>query len=778
MVNISNPTPGADLGIWGSKLNVVTETLSAAIDEVAADASDAQTAATTAVTSAAAAQSSADAASVAAAAANAAASGAAASASSVSATLTSHTTGADPHTQYLTQAKGDARYVRSVGASDSGASTAPVLQGTGNSAGVTFSLAASPYGIRADGTTYYNADGVTATERAYPVVQVDGTVKLVKIRTNVDTNPDVIPPVISAVSSGTPLSTSATVTFSTNELATAVIEYGTTTAYGSQASSATLNTSHSVTLNGLTASTTYHYRIRATDQAGNVTTDSDRTLATAAGEAAPQTAATFTTSTTLNWAFQMFGADAASANHWVEADVSGLTNSNRNAGFILRGNSGGTAGILLVLSGTQYKIEHVSPSTNILSPVPWTGAGGGSGKMRAEIIGTNVVIYWNGTLVASHDLGSAISAYASNLRPGVGIYQDTAGAVTVANPKASASSSSSPPPNQDPGTTPPASGQPGAKAQAMFGPTRSGLPWHSGAWYTSQMSTSNANSFGTWRGSPLDFYTVYPAYQSWSDMQSSSWVFQLTSGFAGKLNYGLPMLPVNRAGQWADVTGGSQDETFRGIARDMVANNRGDSMIRVGLECNGNWFPWSVTWSGNETFKTAFRRIVDLMRAIAPNLKFAYCWNVASLPQGMPSGTSPQAQLERFYPGDGYVDAIELDFYDFYQVIVQSEAQWTYAKRPSPGVGLDDIADYARLKGKGVWIGEWGCHSVQGPGDNPFFVQKVWSWMTANADILIGENYFDEPASYIANSIKDQLPNAGTAYKNRWGHPEAYPNGI
>lgn len=315
MVNISNPTPGADLGIWGSKLNVVTETLSAAIDEVAADASDAQTAATTAVTSAAAAQSSADAASVAAAAANAAASGAAASASSVSATLTSHTTGADPHTQYLTQAKGDARYVRSVGASDSGASTAPVLQGTGNSAGVTFSLAASPYGIRADGTTYYNADGVTATERAYPVVQVDGTVKLVKIRTNVDTNPDVIPPVISAVSSGTPLSTSATVTFSTNELATAVIEYGTTTAYGSQASSATLNTSHSVTLNGLTASTTYHYRIRATDQAGNVTTDSDRTLATAAGEAAPQTAATFTTSTTLNWAFQMFGADAASANH-------------------------------------------------------------------------------------------------------------------------------------------------------------------------------------------------------------------------------------------------------------------------------------------------------------------------------------------------------------------------------------------------------------------------------------------------------------------------------
>src|SRR6185436_10340311 len=68
-----------------------------------------------------------------------------------------------------------------------------------------------------------------------------------------------------------------------NEAADTQVKYGTTISYGS---SSTLNTalvtSHSVSLSGLAASTTYHYRVKSRDAAGNLQTSGDFTFATAA----------------------------------------------------------------------------------------------------------------------------------------------------------------------------------------------------------------------------------------------------------------------------------------------------------------------------------------------------------------------------------------------------------------------------------------------------------------------------------------------------------------
>jgi phosphodiesterase/alkaline phosphatase D-like protein len=41
------------------------------------------------------------------------------------------------------------------------------------------------------------------------------------------------------------------------------VQYGTTTAYGLETADTASGTSHSRTLAGLTANTTYHYRVRA-----------------------------------------------------------------------------------------------------------------------------------------------------------------------------------------------------------------------------------------------------------------------------------------------------------------------------------------------------------------------------------------------------------------------------------------------------------------------------------------------------------------------------------
>lgn len=94
--------------------------------------------------------------------------------------------------------------------------------------------------------------------------------------------PDTTAPVISNVAASAVTATGATITWTTNEAATSQVDYGTTTGYGSSTTvNATLMTSHSRTLSGLTPSTLYHYRVRSADGANNSTVSTDRTFTTA-----------------------------------------------------------------------------------------------------------------------------------------------------------------------------------------------------------------------------------------------------------------------------------------------------------------------------------------------------------------------------------------------------------------------------------------------------------------------------------------------------------------
>ena len=69
-------------------------------------------------------------------------------------------------------------------------------------------------------------------------------------------------PVITSVTATGITTTSATITWTTNQASSSQVEYGTTTAYGSlSANNASPVTSHSVFLNGLTPSTTYNYAV-------------------------------------------------------------------------------------------------------------------------------------------------------------------------------------------------------------------------------------------------------------------------------------------------------------------------------------------------------------------------------------------------------------------------------------------------------------------------------------------------------------------------------------
>jgi predicted RNA-binding Zn-ribbon protein involved in translation (DUF1610 family) len=98
----------------------------------------------------------------------------------------------------------------------------------------------------------------------------------------IGTAPDTEPPQISNILVSGITDRLAVVSWSTNEPAQGVVEYGTSAAYGQRMLDATFTLDHAITLAGLSASTTYHFRVSATDSSGNLANAEDRTFTTLA----------------------------------------------------------------------------------------------------------------------------------------------------------------------------------------------------------------------------------------------------------------------------------------------------------------------------------------------------------------------------------------------------------------------------------------------------------------------------------------------------------------
>ena len=91
-------------------------------------------------------------------------------------------------------------------------------------------------------------------------------------------------PAISSLSSGTPNANDATITWTTDYKADSQVFWGLTSAYGGASSPImdfTYQTSHSVQITGLTALTTYHYKVLSRTAQGAYAFSADNTFVTA-----------------------------------------------------------------------------------------------------------------------------------------------------------------------------------------------------------------------------------------------------------------------------------------------------------------------------------------------------------------------------------------------------------------------------------------------------------------------------------------------------------------
>ena len=305
------------------------------------------------------------------------------------------------------------------------------------------------------------------------------------------------------------------------------------------------------------------------------------------------------------------------------------------------------------------------------------------------------------------------------------------------------------------GSTP---GPSAAGATSPNTPVPTAAQWRSGAWPGGSIDLTAANGFAAYRGRALDIATIYQVRDSWDTIAHSTWAEDVYKGFAGTLAIGVPLLPMNGDGTLADVAAGRHDADFASFAQNLVNLGRGSSIIRLGWEFDGTWLPWAA-YDAN-TYKAAFRRVVGVIRSIAPGVKIDWCGDISGSQTG-------QDDFTQLYPGDDVVDYIGVDAYNRQWYQVTDDASWNHFLTMS--YGLDAWRTFAAAHGKQFSVPEWGLYSTE-TGDSSFFVQKMHDYFAIHAGQLAYEAYFNEPESYIANSLEGptQNPLAAATYKSLW----------
>ena len=147
------------------------------------------------------------------------------------------------------------------------------LYRNGTAIGTTAGLSYSNTGLQPSTTYTYNVSAYDAAGNESPLSS--------PATTSTSGAADTSPPVISSVAAANIGASSATITWNTNEAATGRVEYGLTASYGSTSpTNSNLTTPHSITLTGLSAATTYNYRVHGADAAGNAAASGNFTFTT------------------------------------------------------------------------------------------------------------------------------------------------------------------------------------------------------------------------------------------------------------------------------------------------------------------------------------------------------------------------------------------------------------------------------------------------------------------------------------------------------------------
>ncbi len=230
----------------------------------------------------------------------------------------------------------------------------------------------------------------------------------------------------------------------------------------------------------------------------------------------------------------------------------------------------------------------------------------------------------------------------------------------------------------------------------------------------------------------------------------------------------------NCPANYARAASGEFDEYYRKMAADLkAAGVPANAVFRIGWELNSD-YPWGLTGCRTSadaaTYIKGYQHIVDIFReSFGPD--FTLAWNFLKNSAKMP------LPIESYYPGDAYVDYIDIDYYDNPGTASVAEFN-AFANRGTPAnpVGINQWLAYAKSKGKMVAFSEWGIVPPErgGRGDNPAYMEAMFNWFKANACSVAFESYFNGGTRGHALGTAEH-PRSTAVYKALWGASTSHP---
>jgi len=243
-----------------------------------------------------------------------------------------------------------------------------------------------------------------------------------------------------------------------------------------------------------------------------------------------------------------------------------------------------------------------------------------------------------------------------------------------------------------------------------------------------------AKAFARTTGAPLSQQLDFAAADGWDGITGPAWLLDPHAASDLRLEYALPMFPETGGASLAACAGGRYDAHWAQLAHNLVTVGLANSVVRPGWEFNGDWYPWAAK-DRTRQYVGCFRHIVTTMRD-ASGQRFRFDWN--------PTVGTGEFPAEEAYPGDAYVDYVGVDAYDTssWQQVLDGDH------------GLQFWSKFAADHHKPLAIPEWGvAGGGGGRGDDPDYVDRMFTFMTNAKNHVAYEQYFDVTSSVAAHAI-------------------------
>jgi hypothetical protein len=249
-----------------------------------------------------------------------------------------------------------------------------------------------------------------------------------------------------------------------------------------------------------------------------------------------------------------------------------------------------------------------------------------------------------------------------------------------------------------------------------------------------------------------------------------------------------------RPATWTEIAAGMYDAHYTAMAtamRTLIVNsgrdintNGGNVVLRLGWEMNGDWYDHSIC-NSIEDFKLSWARIVGLIRAVIPTMKFDF--SPARPWVGFTAGRNyvRPTSLLGFIPDPSTFDYITRSTHDVYTDVpgygptsTVDETTFNYKHVSPPNtpydkrLSLTEMVTVANSLGKRYGISEWATQmGTQQTGElvqasaPEVFVAQVYNWLNANKAGLCWDAYLSS-----SNEALHTRPTsaAAIAYKDLW----------